>query len=370
MKDKESKNRIASGVATSALGVILNLLLAVSKTIAAVISGSVSVMSDAVNNFSDVATGCVSLSGFVVAGKKADSEHPFGHGRFEYVAALIIGLTVVVVGIELIISSVKSVISSAPIVYSTVAVITLIASVAVKSFMAVFYFVRNHSLKSDTVRAAAFDSLSDCIVTSLILISYALEPFVGFSLDGVTGILAAVFIIVGAVKIAASTVGKLIGGRDGETEKKIEQLMKGQQAVLGWHDLCAHDYGEGKRVASVDAEFDKNLTFADVHDVVDKIEREAFSRFGINLVVHCDPIDVSNVRLLELRRVVIASLEEYGRAASFHELNIDDERREVSLHLRLTEPLMREKEKIVAELIEKVGIVMEGYGVSVKFDFM
>lgn len=368
---KKTNNREKEGVITALIGLLLNLALGSAKLVFGIFTGSVSLMSDAVNNLSDVGTSAVTVSSFVLGGKKADREHPYGHGRYEYVAGLIVSIIIIMVGAELVKSSIERIVSGERSEFSLAALIVLIASVAVKAVMAVMYFIRNKSVKSDTLKAACFDSASDCVVTLFVGVAFVCSPYTDFPLDAVFGIIAAVFIVFGGVKIVLSTLDKLLGERpDGVFEKNIEQLVLSFPSVLGVHDLMVHDYGEEHKVASVDAEFDKNMSFVEVHDIVSAIERAAYRDLNVHLVVHSDPVDKSNRRYNRVRRAVVKALEPYGMDASFHELHISDEDKTARLHLRLSEKLMRERDHILAEVMESVKAQLDGYTVEAEYDFM
>ena len=364
-------DREKEGVVTAITGLALNLVLGALKLAFGLITGSLSMLSDAVNNLSDVGTSAVVVSSFAVSRKKADCGHPYGHGRFEYVAGFIVSIIIIFVGAELVSSSVKRLMTDERSTYSTAALAVLCASIAVKAAMAVMYAVKNKRVKSDTLSATCFDSVSDCVVTALVAAAFVAAKFTDFPVDALCGIVAALFIIFGGVKIVVGTVNRLLGERpDGTTEKEIAELVTASPLVLGYHDLMVHDYGAEHKIASVDAEFDKNLSFVEVHAAVDEIERKAYSEYKINLVVHSDPIDTSDPRYIAVRRAVVAALETYGRNASFHELAIDDENKTVSLHLRLSESLMRERDHVTAEVMSAVDGVLEGYSVTAEYDFM
>ena len=371
MSDKEKQySREREGVVTAAAGLALNLLLGSVKLVFGFITGSMSVMSDAVNNLSDVGTSTVTFSTFALAGKKADREHPYGHGRYEYIATLLVSLLIIVVGAELVVSSVKSIINVQKAQYSLVALVVLLISVAVKFFMGVMYTVRNKKVKSDTLKAASFDSFSDCVVTSLVALAFGFSAVTDFPVDAVCGIAAAVFIVFGGLRMVLDTVNKLLGsGYDKEVENKILELVKSYPQVKGVHDLMVHDYGPEHKVASVDAEFEMSMSFSEVHSIVDEIERTAYVKYKINLVVHSDPVDTSDPEFAAVRHAVIAALEPYGREASFHDLELRKELRQASIHLQLTKELMKEKEHILSEVIEAVNSVCDGYTVDAEYDF-
>lgn len=364
-------DREREGVITALTGLTLNLVLGAIKLAFGIVTGSLSMLSDAVNNLSDVGTSAVVVSSFAISRKKADSGHPYGHGRYEYVAGFIVSIIIIFVGAELVSSSVRRFFTGEKSTYSLAALVVLVLSIAVKAFMAVMYAAKNKRVKSDTLTAACFDSVSDSVVTALVAAAFVAARFTDFPIDALCGVVAALFIVFGGFKIVVGNVNRLLGERpDGATEQEIAEIVSESPLVLGYHDLMVHDYGAEHKVASVDAEFDKNLSFVEVHAAVDEIERKAYSKYKINLVVHSDPVDVSDSRYLAVRRAVVAALEVYGRDASFHELVIDDKDKTVGIHLRLGEKLMRERDHITAEVMSAVDSVLTGYTVTAEYDFM
>ncbi len=373
MTESENKgiNRIKIGVRAVALGFILNILLAITKLVAGIVARSVSVFSDAVNNFSDAGVSGVAIFSFLFAGKKADKEHPYGHGRSEYIASFIISLLVIFIAIEILRSSISRLITPTPYTYSTFTVIVLLISVAVKGGMGALYIIRNRVVRSDTLSSSAIDSVADAFTTAIITVCYILGKDMSFPLDGVIGVISSVIIAIGGVKIIIKTVGKLLGRADtGEVEEEIKGLLCEFPEVIGFHDLRVHDYGETNKVASLDAEFDENTPFLTVHNIAYEIERKAVSVYGIDLVVHCDPVPTSNPRYLSLRKTVVSALEQYGVEVSFHELELDEERKIIGLHLCLAPRLMREKERVVYEIRENIMPEWCDYSVKIEYDFI
>ena len=356
---------------TAVVGLICNLTLGAAKLVVGLISGSLSVAADAANNLSDCGVSAVVVFSFIMSGKRPDREHPYGHGRYEYIASFVVALAVLMVGAELVISSVKGLISPEKPEFSLVTLGVLIGSIVVKSGMAIMYTLRNRKVKSDSIRAAAFDSISDCIVTAIVTAAFLLSRVTDFPVDGVCGLAAGAFVAFGGLKIVGGTVNRLLGNDcDYDVRREITTLVLSDPLVLGAHDLMIHDYGAENKVASVDAEFDCNLPFVKVHDVVDKIEREAYRRYRINLVVHCDPIDVGNPKYNDIRHAMIAALEPYGRRASFHEMHVDDENKKVSVHLCLDKDLTAHKQVVVAALMQAVADHTDGYSLEVNYDFL
>lgn len=367
----KTSERERSAVLTAVVGLICNLTLGAAKLVVGLISGSLSVAADAANNLSDCGVSAVVVFSFIMSGKRPDREHPYGHGRYEYIASFVVALAVLMVGAELVISSVKGLISPEKPEFSLVTLGVLIGSIVVKSGMAIMYTLRNRKVKSDSIRAAAFDSISDCIVTAIVTAAFILSRVTDFPVDGVCGLAAGAFVAFGGLKIVGGTVNRLLGNDcDYDVRREITTLVLSDPLVLGAHDLMIHDYGAENKVASVDAEFDCNLPFVKVHDVVDKIEREAYRRYRVNLVVHCDPIDVGNPKYNDIRHAMIAALEPYGRRASFHEMHVDDENKKVGVHLCLDKDLTAHKQVVVAALMQAVADHTDGYSLEVNYDFL
>lgn len=367
----KTSERERSAVLTAVVGLICNLTLGAAKLVVGLISGSLSVAADAANNLSDCGVSAVVVFSFIMSGKRPDREHPYGHGRYEYIASFVVALAVLMVGAELVISSVKGLISPEKPEFSLVTLGVLVGSIVVKSGMAIMYTLRNRKVKSDSIRAAAFDSISDCIVTAIVTAAFLLSRVTDFPVDGVCGLAAGAFVAFGGLKIVGGTVNRLLGNDcDYDVRREITTLVLSDPLVLGAHDLMIHDYGAENKVASIDAEFDCNLSFVKVHDVVDKIEREAYRRYRVNLVVHCDPIDVGNPKYNDIRHAMIAALEPYGRRASFHEMHVDDENKKVSVHLCLDKDLTAHKQVVVAALMQAVEDHTDGYSLEVNYDFL
>ena len=340
----KTSERERSAVLTAVVGLICNLTLGAAKLVVGLISGSLSVAADAANNLSDCGVSAVVVFSFIMSGKRPDREHPYGHGRYEYIASFVVALVFFIV--------------------------VKIGSL-VKSGMAIMYTIRNRKVKSDSLGAAAFDSISDCIVTAIVTAAFLLSRVTDFPVDGVCGLAAGAFVAFGGLKIVGGTVNRLLGNDcDYDVRREITTLVLSDPIVLGAHDLMIHDYGAENKVASIDAEFDCNLPFVKVHDVVDKIEREAYRRYRINLVVHCDPIDVGNPKYNDIRHAMIAALEPYGRRASFHEMHVDDENKKVSVHLCLDKDLTAHKQVVVAALMQAVADHTDGYSLEVNYDFL
>ena len=267
--------RRAYGQLTGIVGIVLNVLLFVGKYMAGLLSGSVSVMADAFNNLSDAGSSFITLLGFHFAGKEPDTEHPFGHGRIEYVSGLGVSVLIIVMGAELFRSSLQKVIHPENMEVNAVTITVLVVSILVKVYMAGYNKRYGKRIDSTAMKATATDSLSDCIATSVVLLSMLLYSIGGINLDGWSGLVVAVFILMAGVTSARDTLSPLLGeAPDMEFVHDIENTVKSHPMVAGVHDMVIHNYGPGRIMVSLHAEVPGNLDIYTIHDEIDLIERE------------------------------------------------------------------------------------------------
>lgn len=363
----ERNERSKQGIVTGIIGLVCNLLLGGGKLVCGILTGSVSILSDAANNLSDAGSNVLTVTSFALGNRAADKNHPFGHGRYEYIAGLLIGVIILVVGVELIVSSVEKIVAPVAVTYSMTATVLLGVSIAVKLGMGVFYSVRAKRLGSATLRAAAFDSFSDCAVTAGLLIAVIASRYCPYPLDGPAGLVISVIIVAGGVKLVLDTVNSLLGrGGDADTNRKIREIVTGDPAVVGMHDLHVHDYGPSCKLASVHAEFDRDMSITDAHGIIDRMERKAEEELGIELVIHVDPIDDRDVLLGRLRNAVGDVTRLYAGVGA-HDVEIDHNAHVVRMHVTLPD---RKKDDRLRELLEGAvaGALGEGYALELTED--
>ncbi|MDR2201259.1 MAG: cation diffusion facilitator family transporter [Clostridiales bacterium] len=361
------KNRNKQGALTAAAGLALNLTLGAFKLAAGIISGSVSVISDSVNNLSDCAGSAVAVSSFAVSAKRADKEHPYGHGRFEYLAGFVIGFIIIFAGAQFFVASVKRIITPSAVGFDALTLTVLAVSVGVKLFMGFFYTVRNKITRSEALKAAVFDSFSDAVLTSVVLLFYALR--LSPRLDGIAGAVVSAAVVLGGFRVTAGLVGKLLGnGANPELSKKIYGVVNAADGILGSHDLTLHDYGPFVRVGALHAEFDGAMNLADVHDIVDGLENRIREEMGIELVIHADPIDRLNPRLCELRGFIKSALAMY-KGASLHELKLKEDAGAASFHIGLPARYEDGGRAVRATLCEAVKNEF-GYAAEIEVDII
>lgn len=321
-----SEQRQAYGIKCGITGIVLNVLLFTGKLLAGIFSKSVAVIADAFNNLSDAAASVVTVAGFKLSGKKPDADHPFGHGRMEYIAGLIVSFLIFMVGLELIKSSVESIIHPEKTDSSIFTVCALVASICVKCIMYVYNHVIAKKICSPAMEATAKDSLNDCISTSVVLVTVIVNYFVpdfSLPLDGIAGLIVAVFILRSGYEAAKDTVDPLLGVKaDPEFVKEIESCVLEHKPISGIHDLIVHDYGPGRLMISLHAEVPGNENIFDLHEIIDETEYEISERFGCQVTIHMDPVDVTNPELDTLKAYIKKVAEKIDEKLTFHDLRI------------------------------------------------
>ena len=298
----EPDTRLVIGKRCGALGIILNILLFAAKLSAGLFSKSLAVCADAFNNLTDASSSIVSLIGFKIAACDADSEHPFGHARAEYISGLVVSIVIILIGFELLRESFARIIRPEPVSFTPVVLIVLCAAILIKLFM-MFYNLRvGKIISSKTLLATASDSRNDAIATTAVLICAVLSYFTSIDLDGVFGALVALFVIISGAFLVKETMSPLLGeAPDPETVARIKEKILSYPNVIGTHDLIIHDYGPGRRFASVHVEMPAEADILKSHETIDDIERYFLAHDNINLIIHLDPIvtnDNSSLRCL------------------------------------------------------------------------
>lgn len=310
----DSKVRLAYGSLCGGVGIFFNILLFVAKLIAGLISGSVAIMADALNNLSDAGSSIIMLVGFKLAGQKPDPDHPFGHGRFEYITGLVVSFVIILMGLELIKSSVTKIIHPEELFCSLPTVIILVCSIFVKWYMHIYNRKTGEKVSSAALNAAAMDSFSDTIATSAVLLATLISQYTGAKIDGWIGLLVSGFILYSGINSARDTITPLLGTKpDKEFVEKIEKFVMSFDEVLGIHDLVVHDYGPGRTMISLHAEVPANGSILEIHDTIDNIEQKLNETLGIHTTIHMDPIvvdDLRNERMKRLTYLIVKGVDE------------------------------------------------------------
>ena len=315
--------RQAYGVLSGAVGIGLNILLFLGKWIAGTLSGSIAITADAFNNLSDAGSSIITLIGFRLSGQAPDPEHPFGHGRMEYISGLLVSVAILVMGFELIWSSFGKLRDPEPIESSALVLGILLASILVKVYM--FYYNRSLSKKLDSaaMKATAVDSLSDTVATTLVLIATVISKYTGLILDGWFGILVGIFIVYTGGSTLKETIDLLIGQPPKkEFIDEIREIVLGHSLVYGVHDLIVHDYGPGRRMISLHAEVAVDGDIQDIHEQIDHIEHELQEKLNCSATIHMDPIVTDDKEVLEMKAKVEAMVQSLDEAFSMHDFRM------------------------------------------------
>lgn len=369
------KNRERQGILTGIIGMLLNLFLGAGKLVIGLLSGSLSIIADSANSFSDSCSSLVTVISFKVSDKKADRDHPYGHGRFEYIASFLIGTLIVFVGLQFAISSIEKIISPKATEGGAIVISILGVSIAIKFFMYVFYKIRASRINSSALKAASVDSFFDSLTTSVVLVSVLIEQFAGVNVDGIFGFVISIVVLFGGGRVIVSIIGKLLGnGANSELEKEIYNLVLSCELVSGAHDLKVHDYGPNCIIATIDAEFDKNITIVAAHNIIDGAEKAAKEKYGIELVIHVDPVDKSSDEIILIRERLLEALCHYHNS-SIHELHIEQDNKLISFHLKLPVKYCELDKKIIEQLKEVIVSIddinnLKEYEIKIEIDLI
>ncbi|MGE4507815.1 MAG: cation diffusion facilitator family transporter [Eubacteriaceae bacterium] len=290
--------REAYGVLSGILGLICNFFLFLVKLSVGMGINSIAVISDAFNNLTDMGSSLVSILGSKFSNKPADQDHPLGHGRYEYIASLVVAFIIMSVGLQLIKSSYEKIVNPEIITFSWLSLGLLILSVLVKLWMYAYNIYIYKAINSGVIKATAFDSLNDCFATSMVILSMIVGYFFKIPIDGVAGIIISLLIIYGGFSIARDTVNLLLGqAPDPKVEEQIYQIVNSGKYILGAHDLIVHDYGPGRTVASIHAEVPDTLNVMEVHSAIDILEKRILANLDIDIVIHMDPVSTNQEKI-------------------------------------------------------------------------
>lgn len=321
--DSEEKKRRVYGTLGAVVGIFLNICLFTGKYLAGFFSGSIAIMADAFNNLSDAGSSFISLIGFVFSGKKPDLDHPFGHGRIEYLAGLGVSFLILLMGVELAKNSVQKILHPVSVQISMLSIAVLSASILVKLYMAYYNHAIGKKIRSATMAATATDSLSDAAATTVVLLAMLFLAVTGINIDGYCGILVAVFILAAGIGAAKETVSPLLGqAPDPEFVKEIKELVMQHEEVLGIHDMAVHDYGPGRVMVSLHAEVSGDGNIYELHDLIDRIERELKEKLHCETVIHMDPIDVGNEKTVEMKEEMVKLVKAIDERLTIHDFRM------------------------------------------------
>lgn len=354
---EDAQVRNSYGILGGVVGICCNIFLFAGKFFAGMMTGAISITADAFNNLSDAASSIITLVGFGIAGKPADKDHPFGHGRMEYISGFIVSLAILLMGLELLKSSFEKILHPEDITFRTVSIIILIISILVKFWMAVFNRKIGNKIHSETMKATATDSLNDCISTAAVLGGMFLFRFLGYNFDGWIGVLVACFVLWGGYGALKETLDPLLGEMpDPQLVKNIEEMVLNHKMVIGVHDIMVHDYGPGRRIVSLHAEVPYTVDIMEAHDMIDHIEMRLMQEYHCEATIHMDPVVTDDTQTTETKQMVEKLVHEYDDTFSIHDFRMVTGKTHTNVIFDLVIPYGRNYQvnQIVKEIREKI----------------
>ncbi len=308
------------GVFSGIVGIICNLILFTLKFTAGIVTASVSISADAFNNLSDAGSSIITLIGFKLAGKSPDVEHPFGHGRIEYISGLAVAAIILIMAVELFQNSVEKIIHPEAMEFSLVSIVILVGSILMKMWMAYFYRTLGRRISSATMYATATDSLSDCISTSVVLFSLLVTTLTGFNIDGFAGVIVAIFVFMAGIDAAKETIQPLLGQPpEPEFVEAVTHCILEDNHIIGIHDMIVHDYGPGRVFISVHAEVPYEMDMLEAHDIIDFAEQRVAEQFQCGISIHMDPVITDDEQLNELKNLTLRVIENIDPQIKMHD---------------------------------------------------
>lgn len=369
VKDWKETNRIsvrtAYGILSSIVGILCNVLLFVVKFTIGMVLNSISVTADAFNNLSDAGSSIISFIGVRMAGKPADEDHPFGHGRIEYICALVVAFLVIQVGFSFFTDSIKKIMNPEELHFKLVSIVILVLSIGVKLWLGAFNRRLGKRINSQVMLATAADALGDVFTTTATIVSLLVFHFLGLNVDGIVGVVVAAVVLWAGIGIARDTLAPLIGSpADPGLAKKISALVESYPGIVGSHDLIIHNYGPGRSMASIHAEVPKDADIQEVHETIDRIEREVGHELGLLLVIHMDPIETRDEHILAVRSQLDTVLREVDPGLSMHDFRMVDGRQQINLIFDLVVPYQcsqSEQEELRQKITDKISVLDKRY---------
>lgn len=320
---KDKNNRESYSILSGIAGIVCNILLSISKFIVGIVTNSVSITADAANNLSDASSSIVTIAGAKIASKPVDEDHPFGHGRAEYISAMIVSFFIFIMGFELAKSSIVKIFNPEDVVFSIPSLIVLLLAIPVKLWLSYFNNKLYKITGNQNMKATMQDSLNDCFATGATIISLLVSAFTKFNIDGYIGIGVAVIIFLAGYDIIKDIISNLLGkAPDEEFVKQIEDMMLEEEYIVGVHDLIIHDYGPGKTIVSAHAEVPADKNIMEIHDVIDNVEKRISKELKIAICIHMDPIVTNDSEVSKYRDMVAEIIKNYSSDFSFHDFRM------------------------------------------------
>ncbi len=320
---EEESVRTGYGILGGIVGILVNLTLFTTKLIIGIISKSIAVTADAFNNLSDAASSIITILGFKLSNIPADEEHPFGHGRIEYISGLIVAFMVMIVGFQFIKSSIQRILNPQTVIFETIPFVLILLSIGFKVWLSRFNKFIGNSINSTALKAASLDALGDVVTSSTVALSLLLSKWTSFPVDGYIGVIVSILILYSGFSLVKDTLNPLLGeAPDEELVKDIKDGVLSYENITGVHDLIIHNYGPGRCMASIHAEVPSNISIVKIHDIIDTAEKEISEKFKIHLVIHMDPINVDDKEVLNTQKQVAEILDKNPMIKSMHDFRV------------------------------------------------
>ena len=354
---KDPKVRTKYGTLSSLTGIVVNFILSITKVVIGIISNSMSIISDGLNNITDAGSSVITMIGFKMSQKKVDDDHPWGHGRMEYIAAFIVDMLIVLVGIELFKSSIDKIINPVMPDISTITITILVIAIIAKLWLFFFYKKIAKTINSEAIKGNAYDSISDVISTFVVLLSAIVAKFANVSIDGYVSILVSIFILFTGFKALKETVDILLGTKpDPELVKGIEEFTKKYDMIVGIHDMMIHDYGPGRKIVSFHAEVPANSDICMAHDIIDQMEQDIYEEFNCITTIHMDPIEVDDEEINKMREITEKIVKEINENYSIHDFRMTNGGGRINLIFDLVIPRGEkvDSDKLKAQVQQKI----------------
>lgn len=357
--------REAYGLLASIVGIVCNICLFLVKFFIGIVMGSISVMADAFNNLSDAASSIISFIGVKLANRPADKEHPFGHGRYEYIAAFIVSFLVLEVAFSCFKSSFSKILHPEAMDFQLVLVLILCLSVGVKIWLARFNKKLGTKINSNVMKATAADATGDVLITSATILSLIISNITNFNIDGFMGVAVSIFVFLSGINIAKDTLEPLLGEAiDKELYTKITNKVESYEMIIGSHDLVVHNYGPSHTMATIHCEVPNNVEMEAAHEVIDKIERDVLREENIFLVIHMDPVEVNNEKVTELKEKVSDLVKSLEEKATIHDFRVVNGEHHINLIFDLVVPHIyseKREQELLLQVISEIKKLDERY---------
>ena len=357
IKDRENtenqKVRGKYAMLSSITGIVVNILLSIFKLSIGIFANSMAIISDALNNISDAGSAIVTMIGFKLSQKKVDADHPWGHGRMEYITGFFVDILIILVGFELLQSSIDKIIHPELPSINNITIILLVVAIIAKLWLFVFYRKIAKTINSAAIKGTAYDSISDSISTLAVLISAFVAKFLSISIDGYVSLLVSIFILFTGYKAIKEIIDLLLGQKpDSEFVNQIEEFTKKYETIEGIHDIMVHDYGPGRKIVSFHAEVPANSDICRAHDIIDQMEQDIYEKFGCITTIHMDPIVVDNEEINQMKKFTEEIVESINSEFSIHDFRMTDGGERINLIFDLV--ITTDKNINVEEIISKI----------------